>query len=58
MKKENIINKKGFIIDMDGVLYHGNNLLPGALKFVNWLKENNKNFWSKAFKLSFSYSDL
>ena len=44
MKKENIINKKGFIIDMDGVIYHGNNLLPGALRFVNWLKEKNKNF--------------
>ena len=44
MEKEKIIDKNGFIIDMDGVIYHGNNLLPGALKFVNWLKEQNKNF--------------
>lgn len=36
--------KKGFIIDMDGVIYHGNYLLPGALDFVNWLKEEDKKF--------------
>lgn len=36
--------KKGFICDMDGVLYHGNNLLPGAKKFVDWLKSENKEF--------------
>ena len=23
-------NKKGFICDMDGVIYHGNKLLPGV----------------------------
>ncbi|MFW5788010.1 MAG: HAD-IIA family hydrolase [Halanaerobiales bacterium] len=44
MKLDIIQNKKGFICDMDGVIYHGNNLLPGALKFVNWLKTNDKNF--------------
>ena len=26
--------KKGFICDMDGVLYHGNRALPGAVEFV------------------------
>ncbi len=36
--------KQGFIIDMDGVLYHGNNLLPGAKDFVDWLKAENKRF--------------
>lgn len=36
--------KRGFICDMDGVLYHGNNLLPGAKKFVDWLKSENKDF--------------
>jgi len=36
--------KQGFIIDMDGVVYHGNNLLPGAKDFVNWLKAENKQF--------------
>lgn len=36
--------KQGFIIDMDGVLYHGNNLLPGAKDFVEWLKQTGKSF--------------
>ncbi|KAI8059495.1 hypothetical protein BC940DRAFT_338132, partial [Gongronella butleri] len=27
---DTIRQKKGYIIDMDGVIYHGNNLLPGA----------------------------
>lgn len=47
MEKEDIIRirrKKGFIIDMDGVLYHGNKLLPGVSDFVNWLKSENKKF--------------
>lgn len=39
-----ILNKKGFICDMDGVLYHGNNLLPGAKEFIDWLKKENKNY--------------
>jgi len=37
-------NKKGFICDMDGVLYHGNNLLPGAADFINWLQKNKKDY--------------
>jgi len=41
---EKLRNKKGFICDMDGVIYHGNNLLPGAKEFVKWLVEENKNF--------------
>jgi len=36
--------KKAFIIDMDGVIYHGNQLLKGAKEFVLWLEENNKAF--------------
>lgn len=39
-----IRSKKGFIIDMDGVLYHGNKLLPGVRDFVNWLKDEQKKF--------------
>ena len=39
-----IKSKKGFIIDMDGVLYHGNKLLPGVSNFVNWLKDEHKKF--------------
>ena len=30
---ENLRNKKAFICDMDGVIYHGNKLLPGVLEF-------------------------
>lgn len=37
-------NKTGFICDMDGVLYHGNRLLPGAKDFVDWLYRENKQF--------------
>lgn len=37
-------SKKAFISDMDGVIYHGNMLLPGVHEFVNWLQENNKDF--------------
>ena len=29
---------------MDGVIYHGNRILPGASEFVNWLRQNNKKF--------------
>lgn len=39
-----IRNKKGFICDMDGVIYHGNSLLSGAKDFVEWLKNENKEF--------------
>lgn len=37
-------NKKGFICDMDGVIYHGNQLLPGAADFVSWMQEKGKKF--------------
>ena len=39
-----LTDKKGFICDMDGVIYHGNRLLDGAKQFVNWLQENDKKF--------------
>ena len=41
---ENLRNKKGFICDMDGVIYHGNKLLDGVIPFVNWLIKENKEF--------------
>lgn len=41
---KNILDKKGFICDMDGVIYHGNRLLDGVAEFVNWLIENDKKF--------------
>jgi len=41
---ENLRNKKAFICDMDGVIYHGNRLLPGVGKFLEWLRANAKSF--------------
>ena len=35
---------RGYICDMDGVLYHGNRLLPGAAEFVHWLHAAEKRF--------------
>ncbi len=29
---------------MDGVIYHGNRILPGAAEFIRWLQENDKEF--------------
>ena len=37
-------SKKGFLCDMDGVIYHGNRLLPGVVEFVNWLYAEDINF--------------
>ena len=37
-------DKKGFICDMDGVIYHGNKLLPNVKEFVDWLYKENKSF--------------
>lgn len=39
-----VLKKKGFICDMDGVIYHGNKILEGVKEFVNWLIENGKKF--------------
>ncbi len=36
--------KKAFICDMDGVIYHGNRLLPGVKEFVSWLRNEGKRF--------------
>jgi len=36
--------KKGFICDMDGVIYHGNKLLDGVVEFVDWVKNEGKNY--------------
>jgi len=37
-------DKKGFICDMDGVIYHGNRILVGASEFIEWLNQNDKRF--------------
>ena len=36
--------KKGFICDMDGVIYHGNQILPGVKEFIDWLYREDKKF--------------
>ena len=36
--------KRGFICDMDGVIYHGNRVLPGVAEFIAWLHEEKKEF--------------
>jgi NagD protein len=41
---ETLRTKKGFIIDMDGVIYHGNRILPGVKEFVEWLYREKKEF--------------
>ncbi len=44
MELDSLRKKSGFICDMDGVIYHGNHLLPGAPEFVDWLKAEGKKF--------------
>ena len=39
-----IAQKKNFICDMDGVIYHGNRLIPKVKEFVEWLEESGKNY--------------
>ena len=36
--------KTGFICDMDGVIYHGNRILPGVADFIQWLHEESKEY--------------
>ena len=44
MRMDKLRSKKGYICDMDGVIYHGNLLLDGAAQFVHWLEENEKKY--------------
>jgi len=41
---EKLRKKDGYICDMDGVIYHGNRLLPGVREFVQWLIDQKKHF--------------
>lgn len=36
--------KRGFICDMDGVIYHGNQVLPGVARFIQWLHDEDKEY--------------
>ena len=39
-----LLDKKGFICDMDGVIYHGDRILYDVAEFVNWMIDNDKKF--------------
>ena len=39
-----LTQKKGFICDMDGVIYHGNRILPGVAEFIKWLHDEEKEY--------------
>ena len=41
---EELRNKRGYVCDMDGVIYHGSRLLEGSKAFVDWLKAEDKRF--------------
>ena len=33
-----------YLIDLDGVVYRGESLIPGAKEFVDWLNNNQKKY--------------
>lgn len=39
-----VLAKSAFICDMDGVIYHGNRLLPGVQRFVAWMQEQGRRY--------------
>jgi NagD protein len=41
---DQVRSKAGFIIDMDGVIYHGNRLIPGVTEFIRWLEAQRKKY--------------
>jgi NagD protein len=44
MNIEELRQKQGIISDMDGVIYHGNRLIPGARELVAWLERHEKRY--------------
>ena len=44
VKFPELAEKKNFICDMDGVIYHGNRLIPHVKEFVEWLESSKKNY--------------
>ena len=41
---EELREKKAFICEMDGVIYHGNKVIPYVKEFIEWLENNGKNY--------------
>nr|WP_263313901.1 TIGR01457 family HAD-type hydrolase [Mammaliicoccus sp. Marseille-Q6498] len=35
---------KGYLIDLDGTMYKGSEIIEGAIEFINFLNENNKDY--------------
>ncbi len=44
MNTLNFNEKTGFICDMDGVIYKGNQILPGVTEFIQWLQDEKKEY--------------
>ena len=44
MNTNHLKDKRAFICDMDGVIYHGDRLLEGVIEFVEWLKREKKRY--------------
>ena len=60
----NFNEKKGFICDMDGVIYHGNRVLPGVAEFIQWLHQQRPQVLSvycsrksRSFPKNFTYQE-
>ncbi|MEA5040715.1 MAG: TIGR01457 family HAD-type hydrolase, partial [Clostridiaceae bacterium] len=41
---ETLRSKRGYICDMDGVIYHGDKILPGVPAFLRWLEQEKKSY--------------
>lgn len=37
-------NYQGYLLDLDGTIYLGNKILPGAVAFIDYLKQNNLSY--------------
>lgn len=54
----NFQETKGFLCDMDGVIYHGNVLLPGVVEFVEWMQREGKEYLFLTNNSSYTPRDL
>ncbi len=41
---DDLRKKKAFICDMDGVIYHGNRIIPNVKEFMEWIEKEGKDF--------------
>ena len=44
MPAETIARIRCFVLDMDGTVYLGSRLLPGALEFIEYLRKTRRDF--------------